>query len=150
MQHYHWQTSVGAMNATVHQDQIVQLSFGEGDTSSIEKTLLHEELEAQMNSYLQGQLKTFDLPLAPQGTAFQQAVWRALQEIPFGQTWSYRQLAEFVQRPKGYQAVGQANGKNPIAIIIPCHRVINANGELGGYAGGLDNKRKLLKLEGLI
>src|SRR5690554_4650419 len=108
---------------------------------------LLDELEAQLEAYFSGTLRQFDLPLAPAGTEFQQAVWNALETIPYGETWSYKQLAEAVSRPKGYQAVGQANGRNPIVIIIPCHRVIAADGSLGGYGGGLARKKNLLKLE---
>ena len=89
------------------------------------------------------------MPLAPEGTTFQCSVWKALQTIPYGQTISYKELAERVENPKACRAVGTANGRNPIAIIIPCHRVIAANGTLGGYAGGLDIKTILLKLEGI-
>ncbi len=87
------------------------------------------------------------MPLVVQGTEFQRQVWAALREIPFGETWSYRQLAERVDRPRGYQAVGQANGKNPHAIIVPCHRVVQADGSIGGYAGGVERKKWLLTHE---
>ena len=110
---------------------------------------LLKEVVKQLNAYSRGTLQQFELPLAPAGTAFQQEVWQALTTIPFGQVWSYRALAEAVGRPKGFRAVGQANGKNPIAIIIPCHRVIAADGTIGGYSGGLANKASLLKLEGV-
>ncbi|MCO4321496.1 methylated-DNA--[protein]-cysteine S-methyltransferase [Aliidiomarina quisquiliarum] len=106
-----------------------------------------EQLESELKAYFAGQLKEFTVPLAPSGTEFQQAVWAALTTIPYGATWSYKQLAEAVHRPKGYQAVGQANGRNPIAIVIPCHRVVAANGGLGGYTGGVGIKQRLLNLE---
>ena len=89
----------------------------------------------------------FDLPLDPIGTEFQKKVWQALKEIPFGETRSYGEIAKLIGNEKASRAVGMANNKNPIAIIIPCHRVIGANGKLVGYAGGLDLKEKLLKLE---
>ncbi|RUO33514.1 methylated-DNA--[protein]-cysteine S-methyltransferase [Aliidiomarina sanyensis] len=104
---------------------------------------LKEELEA----YFAGTLERFSVPLAPQGTVFQQEVWTVLKDIPYGETMSYRELAQAVGRPKGYQAVGQANGRNPIGILIPCHRVINADGGLGGYAGGIERKAWLLRHE---
>lgn len=89
----------------------------------------------------------FQLPLAAKGTEFQQQVWQALKTIPYGETWSYQQLAEAIGNPKAVRAVGLANGKNPISVIVPCHRVIGKKGKLTGYAGGLDRKAALLKLE---
>ena len=104
----------------------------------------------QLEEYFRGQRQKFNLPLAPSGTAFQQRVWRALQDIPYGQTESYGDLARRLGKPKASRAVGSANGANPIPIVIPCHRVIASNGGLGGYAGGLALKRQLLKLEGAL
>jgi len=104
----------------------------------------------QLHEYFAGKRQLFDLPLMPEGTHFQQTVWKQLQKIPYGKTISYRQLAEAVDNPKACRAVGSANGKNPIAIIIPCHRVISADGGLGGYAYGLDIKKHLLELEGIV
>jgi len=101
----------------------------------------------QLDAYFAGVLTLFDLPLAPVGSAFQQRVWAALQEIPYGQTESYGELAERIGSPGGARAVGLANGKNPIGIIIPCHRVVGADGSLTGYGGGLDRKKLLLDLE---
>jgi methylated-DNA-[protein]-cysteine S-methyltransferase len=101
----------------------------------------------QLAGYFAGQLTEFDLPLAPSGTDFQRRVWAALQTIPYGQTWSYAQLAEKIGRASAVRAVGLANGKNPIAVVIPCHRVIGSDGSLTGYGGGLDRKRFLLDLE---
>ncbi|HBX55441.1 methylated-DNA--[protein]-cysteine S-methyltransferase [Pseudomonas sp. UBA2684] len=109
------------------------------------------ELDAvcqQLDEYFAGRRQRFELRLAPQGTVFQQAVWHALQRIPFGQTTCYSALAEQIARPRAVRAVGTANGANPIAIIIPCHRVIGRDGSLTGYAGGLPRKALLLKLEG--
>lgn len=105
------------------------------------------QLKQELNAYFAGHLQQFSVPLAPHGTDFQQQVWAALRRIPYGETWSYRDLAQQVQRPQGYQAVGQANGRNPIGIIVPCHRVIQADGSLGGYAGGVDRKSWLLRHE---
>jgi methylated-DNA-[protein]-cysteine S-methyltransferase len=101
----------------------------------------------QLREYFAGQRSAFDIPLDPQGTPFQLAVWRALMAIPYGQTACYRDIAVAVGRPKGFQAIGQANTRNPIPIIVPCHRVINADGSLGGYGGGVDRKRALLEME---
>jgi methylated-DNA-[protein]-cysteine S-methyltransferase len=107
-----------------------------------------DEVCRQLDEYFAGRRQRFELALAPQGTAFQQAVWQALLQIPFGQTSSYSALAAEIERPKAVRAVGAANGANPIAIIIPCHRVIGRDGSLTGYAGGLPRKALLLKLEG--
>jgi methylated-DNA-[protein]-cysteine S-methyltransferase len=105
------------------------------------------EAVKQLREYFAGRRTRFDLPLAPAGTAFQRKVWSCLEEIPCGETISYAELARRVGKPKGAQAVGQANGKNPLPIVIPCHRVIAADGTLGGFGGGLPVKTKLLALE---
>ena len=102
---------------------------------------------AQLTAYFAGQLTEFDLPLAPAGTQFQRTVWAALRQIPYGETWSYGQLASKIGNPAAVRAVGLANGRNPIAVVIPCHRVIGADGSLTGYGGGLGRKRFLLELE---
>lgn len=102
----------------------------------------------QLCEYFAGERRTFDLPLAPQaGTAFQRRVWKALEAIPWGETRSYGAIARRIRKPKAVRAVGAANGANPIPIVVPCHRVIGANGKLTGYGGGLWRKRKLLALE---
>lgn len=105
------------------------------------------EAEQQLNEYFAGLRQEFDLPLAPKGTAFQQQVWAALRRIPYGETRTYGQLAALLGRPKAARAVGGGCHRNPIGIIIPCHRVVGANGALTGYAGGLENKQYLLELE---
>jgi methylated-DNA-[protein]-cysteine S-methyltransferase len=102
---------------------------------------------AQLEAYFRGELEQFDLALAPQGTAFQQKVWSQLAKIPYGETISYAELARRVHNPNASRAVGLANGRNPIPIVIPCHRVIGSNGKLTGYGGGLPIKEKLLALE---
>jgi methylated-DNA-[protein]-cysteine S-methyltransferase len=107
------------------------------------------ETQKQLNEYFSGQRQVFDLPLDFEGTEFQQKVWQALLTIPFGETRSYKQIAEQLGNVKAVRAVGAANGKNPISIIAPCHRVVGANGKLVGFAGGLENKDILLKLETL-
>lgn len=103
---------------------------------------------SQILEYLQGQRTEFELTLAPHGSPFQLQVWHALTQIPFGQTWSYAQLARHLDRPKACRAVGAANGRNPLPIVLPCHRVIGSNGTLTGFAGGLAIKAALLQLEG--
>jgi len=105
------------------------------------------ELARQLNEFFRGARRTFDLALAPEGTAFQKRVWDELVKIPFGETISYGELACRIGNPSSSRAVGHANSKNPIALIVPCHRVIGANGTLTGYAGGLELKDKLLTWE---
>ena len=105
------------------------------------------ETERQLTAYFQGRSKSFDLPIEPQGTDFQRQVWHALLTIPYGETRSYKELALQIDCPKAVRAVGAANGKNPISIIVPCHRVIGQSGKLVGFAGGLHNKETLLNLE---
>jgi len=102
---------------------------------------------AKLDEYFAGKRREFDLPLAPQGTDFQKTVWKALQDIPYGETRSYRQIAEAIKNPKACRAVGMANNKNPVWIILPCLRVIGTDGSLTGYGGGLDMKERLLLLE---
>ena len=113
----------------------------------VEKTPLLRQAEGQLEAYFKGERKEFDLPLNPRGTEFQQRVWQALLQIPYGKTVTYGDITKQTANPKGCRAVGSANNKNPISIIIPCHRVIGTNGKLVGYGGGLNNKTFLLNLE---
>ena len=113
----------------------------------LDETPLLREARDQLDAYFAGSLTAFDLPLAPAGTPFQQQVWRALCAIPYGETRTYAQVAARIGLPAACRAVGGANNRNPIAIVIPCHRVVGAGGMLTGYAGGLDVKRYLLDLE---
>ena len=106
-----------------------------------------KETIRQLNTYFSGEREDFDLPLAPEGTPFQQTVWTRLCEIPYGETVSYGEIARKIGKPQASRAVGLANGSNPIPIVIPCHRVIGSNGKLTGYGGGLPIKEKLLALE---
>ena len=108
------------------------------------------EPREQLLAYFAGERRTFDLPLAPQGTQFQLKVWNTLAKIPFGATWSYRDIAIAIGEPKAMRAVGAANGRNPLPIVLPCHRVIGADGSLTGFGGGLPLKRFLLELEGAV
>lgn len=110
-------------------------------------TPLLRQAERELEEYFAGRRRSFTLPLAPAGTAFQRAVWEALREIPYGQTCSYQQIARRIGRPAACRAVGMANHRNPIPILIPCHRVVGADGSLTGYAGGLAVKSRLLELE---
>lgn len=108
------------------------------------------EAADQLEAYLAGELQRFDVPLAPAGTPFQRHVWRALEEIPFGETTTYGAIAAQLPEPSVARAVGGAVGRNPIAVIVPCHRVLGSTGALTGFAGGLDRKRHLLEVEGLL
>jgi methylated-DNA-[protein]-cysteine S-methyltransferase len=146
---------LGPLRLTAHQDGLAGLylrdhSFGPEafpeETEQPRDPLLREAAQ-QLKAYFAGTLKRFDLPLAPAGTPFQHRVWRALLAIPFGETRSYNALARQVGVATGFRAVGAANGKNPIAMIIPCHRVVGADGGLVGYGGGLERKRWLLAHE---
>lgn len=113
-----------------------------------EDTTLLKEAKQQLSEYFNGTRTTFKLPLETSGTSFQQDVWNALQEIPYGQTRSYKQIAQAIHNPKAVRAIGGANNKNPIFIIIPCHRVIGADGSMVGFGGGIEVKKYLLELEG--
>ncbi|MFE4533536.1 methylated-DNA--[protein]-cysteine S-methyltransferase [Streptomyces scopuliridis] len=117
-------------------------SFGEPDPRPF------PEVVRQLGAYFAGELTEFDLPLRLNGTPFQREVWGQLQRIPYGETRSYGELAEFLGKPGASRAVGLANGKNPVGIIVPCHRVIGSTGSLTGYGGGLDRKQRLLVFEG--
>lgn len=104
----------------------------------------------QLREYFAGKRERFELTLAPEGTEFQRAVWQGLRRIPYGRTWSYAELAAHIARPRAMRAVGAANGANPLPIVVPCHRVIGADGSLTGFGGGLPAKRLLLELEGAL
>jgi O-6-methylguanine DNA methyltransferase len=110
----------------------------------------NDSLAGQLNAYFAGKLRRFEVPLDLRGTSFQQRVWKALCDIPYGETRSYRQIAEVVGLPNAARAVGRANATNPVAIVVPCHRVIGSNGALTGYGGGLHRKKALLELEGRV
>ncbi len=114
------------------------------------ETPLLAEGKRQLLEYFAGERREFDLPLSPRGTPFREGVWKALLDIPYGKTGTYRELAAAIGNPKAVRAVGQANHFNPIPIIIPCHRVIGADGSLTGYGGGTELKRQLLELEGAV
>ena len=138
-------TPLGRMYISSDGENITGLRFGSCESETPDAVLM--KAKAELQEYFAGQRKSFDLPLKPEGTPFQQSVWRALCEIPYGETASYGQIAERIGNKKACRAVGMANNRNPIAIIIPCHRVIGAGGKLTGYAGGLDKKEFLLELE---
>ena len=146
---YLYKTSIGNVVIGENGSGITRICFGDSipkDAEFIETPLLKKANE-ELQEYFVGKRKVFDLPLAMEGTEFQKMVWKALSEIPYGTTCSYKDIALKVGNAKASRAVGMANNKNPIPIIIPCHRVIGANGKLVGYAGGLDIKQKLLEIE---
>lgn len=143
-------TPVGRITLEENGTALTRLSFGEhgqaGDEARRETALL-KKAAAQLAEYFTGARETFDLPLKPEGTPFQQSVWRALLAIPYGETRSYKDIAAAIGNPRACRAVGLANGRNPLAVFIPCHRVVGSNGKLTGFAGGLEVKSRLLDLE---
>ncbi|MDR1459196.1 MAG: methylated-DNA--[protein]-cysteine S-methyltransferase [Bacteroidales bacterium] len=148
MPHYDYQTPFGSIWIAEENHSIVRIKYKIGNSNMAKKeTELIQETYKELGEYFSGKRKTFDVPIQLIGTPFQKRVWSALQTIPYGEVWSYKQLAEAVDLPKGFRAVGMANNQNPISIIVPCHRVIGIDGNLVGYAGGLDIKRKLLEIE---
>jgi len=142
-------TPIGNLNIYATNKGVVKVVFEDYDTAltQVSENDISRLAYNQLNEYMLGERSQFDLPLTPQGTAFQQQVWAALLTVNYGETASYLDIANAINNPKACRAVGAANGKNPIAIIIPCHRVIGANGTLTGYAGGLSRKEHLLSLE---
>lgn len=144
-------TQIGSLTIGVEDGNVTDLLFGSnpsGSRKSDAQTVpLLMTAFRQLNEYFEGERRAFDLPLSLAGTPFQLSVWKALQTIPYGETRSYRDIAIQVGNPKAFRAVGSANHHNPIAIIIPCHRVIASDGSLGGFGGGLPVKTFLLELE---
>ena len=148
MKQMQFATPLGPLVVTANARGIESVLFrdnSEAPDQSNDTLLL--ECKAQFDAYFAGRLQQFDLPLAAQGTEFQQAVWQQLSQIPFAELRSYSHIAQALNNPKAVRAVGAANGRNPLTIIVPCHRVIGANGTLTGYAGGLERKDWLLKHE---
>lgn len=126
---------------------LINIQFTQPQKALLQTTELLSMTTIQLDEYFQRKRTTFSLPFKLTGTPFQLAVWKELQNIPYGQTTSYKEIAQKINKPKAYRAVGMANNKNPLPIIIPCHRVIGSNGKLIGYAGGLKLKNYLLELE---
>lgn len=154
IKYYCWYSSpIGQLLLAGCADALHYISFPEGNRKGEVAEHWEQspppfgEVCRQLDGYFKGTLTTFDLPLSPTGTAFQQQVWDALLEIPYGCTLSYAEIAKQIDRPKATRAVGNANGRNPIPIIIPCHRVIGRDGSLTGFGGGLPIKNFLLQLE---
>lgn len=144
-----WNSPIGTLVIAEDGKGISELFLGAGTPagSREETTPLLREAVRQLTEYFAGTRRDFSLPMSLHGTPFQLAAWEALCSIPYGETRSYRQIAEQIGSPKAYRAVGMANHCNPVMIVVPCHRVIAADGSLGGYACGLDAKRFLLELE---
>jgi len=126
---------------------LINIQFTQPQKALLQTTELLSMATIQLDEYFQGKRTVFSLPFKLTGTPFQLAVWKELQNIPYGKTTSYKEIAQKINKPKAYRAVGMANNKNPLPIIIPCHRVIGSNGKLIGYAGGLNLKNYLLELE---
>lgn len=155
--HYELETPLGPMLAAFEgRGRLHRLVFGGGDPRETTPPATRAIREAsafltrQLEAYFGGKLQTFTVPLAPEGTHFQMRVWEQLRHIPYGHTLTYHELAIRVGEPRASRAVGQANGANPIAILVPCHRVIGSDGTLVGYAGGKARKEALLRLEGVM
>lgn len=147
---YFYQTEIGQIAIAENGTAITDVCFSKekftGDAVKKETVLLKEAAK-QLAEYFSGKRKEFEIPLAPCGTEFQQMVWKALMDIPYGETRSYGEIAGIIGKPMAARAVGNANNKNPIPIFIPCHRVIGGDGRLVGYGGGLKIKEYLLKIE---
>lgn len=131
----------------VTETHLINIQFTQPQKALLQTTELLSMATIQLDEYFQGKRTIFSLPFKLTGTPFQLAVWKELQNIPYGKTTSYKEIAQKINKPKAYRAVGMANNKNPLPIIIPCHRVIGSNGKLIGYAGGLKLKNYLLELE---
>lgn len=151
-------SSVGRLLLAGTADRLKYLAFDDGSTQKRQSLPLEtwehsekpfRETIRQLKAYFKGKLTHFDLDVDGDGTEFQQRVWRELCNVPYGETVSYGEIAKAIGRPTASRAVGMANGRNPISIVVPCHRIIGSNGKLVGYGGGLDRKTKLLRLEGV-
>lgn len=146
---YYYDTPVGRLGIAENGSAITHVLFEGWDIEAQEReTPGIAKAAQQLDEYFRGERTRFDLPIDPQGTEFQRACWKALVAIPYGETRSYSDQARSVGNPRACRAVGSANNKNPIPFIIPCHRVVGADGKLVGYAGGIDIKEFLLRLEG--
>ena len=138
---------IGSVTIGYEDDAVVFLKFGRDTDIPDDTSSFSDHVAAELEEYFEGTRTSFSFPIQLVGTAFQKAVWEELQKIPYGQTRTYGEIASAIGRPKAARAVGIACGKNPVWIVVPCHRVIGKNDTLTGYAGGLDLKQKLLELE---
>ena len=140
------ETPIGPLWLATADGGLGSIAF-DGPAAATSDDALLREAEEQLSAYFAGELRRFDLPLSPRGTEFQRRVWDAVAAVPYGTTTTYSRLAAAIGSPRATRAVGAANGRNPLAIVVPCHRVIGASGALTGYGGGLQVKRALLALE---
>ena len=144
---YSYETVLGSVTLVEEDGALLAISTHHVYDGICQETTLIKEAHQQLSEYLKGERKSFDLPLRMKGTDFQQRVWNALLKIPYGETRSYKQIAEAIGNPKAVRAVGMANNRNPLLIVVPCHRVIGVNGKLVGYGAGIEKKEFLLRLE---
>ena len=144
---YSYETVLGSVTLVEEDGALLAISTHHVYEGICQETTLIKEAHQQLSEYLKGERKSFDLPLRMKGTDFQQRVWNALLDIPYGETRSYKQIAEAIGKPKAVRAVGMANNRNPLLIVVPCHRVIGADGKLVGYGAGIEKKEFLLRLE---
>ena len=155
---FYYNTKIGRLGIREDGESITHIYFREPNIDAeieanklvVQESYLTKRAYIQLKEYMEGQRKQFELPLNPNGTEFQRKVWNALTKIPYGETRSYKDIAIAVGNEKASRAVGMANNKNPIPIVVPCHRVVGSNKKLVGYAGGLDLKEKLLNIEGIF
>lgn len=147
---FYYETEIGKIGIVQNNEKITNIYTSDklpSEGIEVIETPLIIEAANQLKDYLSGKRKSFDFPIDPKGTEFQKKVWKELQNTPYGETLSYKDIAERIGNPKASRAIGMANNKNPILIIIPCHRIIGKNGSLVGYAAGLDMKKQLLDME---
>lgn len=147
---YKYESIIGDIYISASENYLLSVDFQAQGNSIFGKNEIIKETIKQLNEYFSFKRKIFDLPLNPEGTDFQKKVWSILQTIPYGETRSYKEIAISIGKSKAYRAIGNANNKNPIKIIIPCHRVIGTNNKLIGYAGGINIKQKLINTEKLF
>ena len=142
------ETPIGPMTLQASGSALVSARFGA--SSACDQSAILDQAERELREYFDGKRRAFNVPLAPRGTPFQLRVWEELQRIPYGQTRTYRDIARAAGNERACRAVGRANNQNPLPVFVPCHRVIGVNGSLTGYAGGLDAKQRLLRLEAAL
>ena len=145
--HYTYETVLGSVTFIEEDGALLSISMQATDRGIEQETPLIKDALLQLSEYLRGERKKFDIPFRMRGTEFQIQVWKVLQNIPYGETRSYKQIAEAIGDPKAVRAIGMANNRNPLLIVIPCHRVIGKDGSLVGYGEGIEMKEFLLRLE---
>lgn len=147
VEHATFKTEFGLLKIEVENNAVVTMRIDNSVPVAAPQSPFMKEVFLQLEDYFLGKRRDFNFPIRMEGTPFQQAVWRELMKIPYGETISYQELAKRVGKEKASRAVGNANGRNPICIVVPCHRVVRANGDLGGYAYGVEMKKKLISIE---